>query len=292
MVPSCGIQPSYHIAIPSSSITSPKFMADISVKGGTMYVAPGTEDMSVKGGTMYVTPGTEDISVKGGTMYVPHGSEMAFESEAAVIAFVCKGPLWGSVKDTATPSEWVQHGRTLVAKLSAGTASLSKVDEPLATRVYHLYLPVYFFCRARVRSTRGGVAAPVIGLSAPQGCGKTTLVESLTDCFAADGMVCAAVSFDDFYLRGEEQDAVAAAHQDNDLLQARAGVARAAAAAAVAGSDGGDRPHLRPPSPNHLNPAVCFHLLPIACLYALAGTWQRRHARPTARHQDAARAHR
>jgi len=65
------------------------------------------------------------------------------------------------------------------------------------------------------------VSAVAIGLSAPQGCGKTTLVELLVDAFAADGLTCAAVSIDDFYLTGAQQDAVAAEHATNPLLQVR-----------------------------------------------------------------------
>ena len=72
-----------------------------------------------------------------------------------------------------------------------------------------------------VRSHGDAAAAVGIGLSAPQGCGKTTLVDLLVERFAADGLSCAAVSFDDFYLTGAEQDKLAAAHPSNPLLQVR-----------------------------------------------------------------------
>jgi D-glycerate 3-kinase len=39
-----------------------------------------------------------------------------------------------------------------------------------------------------------------MGISAPQGCGKTTLVEQLQELFAATGRCAASVSIDDFYL--------------------------------------------------------------------------------------------
>ncbi|GFH19293.1 uncharacterized protein HaLaN_16219 [Haematococcus lacustris] len=39
-----------------------------------------------------------------------------------------------------------------------------------------------------------------VGISAPQGCGKTTLVEQLQQLFSATGSAAASVSVDDFYL--------------------------------------------------------------------------------------------
>jgi D-glycerate 3-kinase len=89
--------------------------------------------------------------------------------------------------------------------------------------VYHLYLPIYFFCRDLVRAHQatGERGALAIGLSAPQGCGKTTLVDALVERFAADGLTCAVVSIDDFYLTGAAQEAVAAREPPNPLLQVR-----------------------------------------------------------------------
>lgn len=132
--------------------------------------------------------------------------------------------MWESLRSLNIPQEeWLLHGDALVTQISKGAASTglapSELDKALAVRVYHLYLPIYFFCRERVRLQRTLGIAPVIGLSAPQGCGKTTLVDLLTDRFAVDGFKCVAVSFDDFYLRGAEQEAVAAAHRTNQLLQ-------------------------------------------------------------------------
>ena len=106
---------------------------------------------------------------------------------------------------------------------------IDDLDAATAARVYHLYLPIYFFARHCVRSQQGQQPSSLaschchspIGLSAPQGCGKTTLVDLLVDRFASDGLSCASVSFDDFYLTGAEQDAVAATHPSNPMLQVR-----------------------------------------------------------------------
>ena len=40
-----------------------------------------------------------------------------------------------------------------------------------------------------------------IGISAPQGCGKTTIVEQLESLFAFNNIKAASVSIDDFYLK-------------------------------------------------------------------------------------------
>lgn len=58
-------------------------------------------------------------------------------------------------------------------------------------------------------------------MSAPQGCGKSTLVSSLQALLGVEGHDVAGVSLDDFYLTGEQQDAVAAAHPGNELLRFR-----------------------------------------------------------------------
>jgi D-glycerate 3-kinase len=60
-----------------------------------------------------------------------------------------------------------------------------------------------------------------LGISAPQGCGKSTLVEQLEQLFAWLGVRAASVSIDDFYLTHSDQSALAAAHPDNRLLQLR-----------------------------------------------------------------------
>ncbi len=63
--------------------------------------------------------------------------------------------------------------------------------------------------------------APQVGISAPQGCGKTTLVGQLTELLNAEGHAAASVSIDDFYVRGDQQDAIAAGAPDNELLRFR-----------------------------------------------------------------------
>ena len=146
------------------------------------------------------------------------------------LALAASGPLWtrleASIPKAAFPvaEEWASHGEALAASLTNTPINeTATLDPALATRVYHLYLPIYFFARERVRAHKaaGFTGAVTIGLSAPQGCGKTTLVDALLELFEADGLVPAAVSFDDFYLEGKQQDALAAEHSTNPLLQVR-----------------------------------------------------------------------
>jgi D-glycerate 3-kinase len=94
-------------------------------------------------------------------------------------------------------------------------------------RVHHYYLPVYLWLREQLAAHEAahgstGLAPPpalVLGLSAPQGCGKTTLVACLAALLRAEGVGCAAVSLDDFYLTGEQQDALG--ERGNPLLRYR-----------------------------------------------------------------------
>ena len=145
--------------------------------------------------------------------------------------FAARGPLFASLArrlDSRIPDpvDWEARGSQLTAHLlgkDKAPGTIAELDPALATRVYHLYLPIYFFVRDRVLVHRagGGAGALAIGLSAPQGSGKTTLVDLLVHCFASDGLTCAAVSIDDFYLTCAEQDALAAANPQNPLLQVR-----------------------------------------------------------------------
>ena len=78
------------------------------------------------------------------------------------------------------------------------------------------YVPVYMYIKGILDRRQSQINTitnnqPVfIGISAPQGCGKTTLTEFMRALFTADGKNCLSVSIDDFYLRGEDQDSLAA----------------------------------------------------------------------------------
>jgi len=116
--------------------------------------------------------------------------------------------------------EWLAAGKQLAIQLGFDHANLDSIQK---SRIYHYYLPVYFWClnQLAVHKESGSKNAMVLGISAPQGCGKTTLVEQLELLFTWAGKRAASVSIDDFYLTYEDQTALAAAHPTNKLLQYR-----------------------------------------------------------------------
>lgn len=62
----------------------------------------------------------------------------------------------------------------------------------------------------------------IIGLNGVQGVGKTTLVRALASTLRdQEGLHTLVVSIDDFYLRHEDQRALAASHPDNLLVSCR-----------------------------------------------------------------------
>ncbi len=82
-----------------------------------------------------------------------------------------------------------------------------------------LHTPVHDFVFAQL--ARRPARPLVIGLQAPQGAGKTTLVTHLLRRLPEHGWRGAGVSIDDFYLTRAEQVALAAAHPGNPYLEHR-----------------------------------------------------------------------
>lgn len=108
----------------------------------------------------------------------------------------------------------LEHAPAVCASLGMDPEMLSDAD---AHRVYEYYLPVFAWAKQRVSNDR----PLVVGLSAPQGCGKTTLVSQLELLCERSSINAATLSIDDFYLRGQEQDELAAASPGNQLMQLR-----------------------------------------------------------------------
>lgn len=102
---------------------------------------------------------------------------------------------------------------------------ISKVDpshqsDQFEKRAAQLYLPVYFWCRKMLRDHDPNYPM-FVGLNGPQGVGKTTLTEALCQCFELDGEKAISLSIDDFYLRRDQQVALARENKDNPYLQMR-----------------------------------------------------------------------
>jgi D-glycerate 3-kinase len=127
--------------------------------------------------------------------------------------FAASGPAFANLARFG-PIDWAAW-RTIAERL---TTELDGAPD-LARRVHHLYLPVLFFCAAVARAA----ARPplLIGVQAPQGGGKTTMVRHLIEQLPALGLRGAGVSIDDFYLTRADQLALAAAHPGNPYLEHR-----------------------------------------------------------------------
>lgn len=106
---------------------------------------------------------------------------------------------------------WTRAARELAGRLPPGP--------DLDRRIHQLYLPVLFFCLAWLR--RRAARPLMVGLQAPQGSGKTTLVSHLLALLPGLGLSGTGVSIDDFYLTRAEQIALAAEHPGNPYLEHR-----------------------------------------------------------------------
>lgn len=152
----------------------------------------------------------------------------AAASATPYLDFASKGPLWSSLRPGDLPSEEeiAAHGAAVCRRLGASSpeAPPEALDRATATRCYELYLPVFYWCRGQLREKRkrlGASTALTVFMSAPQGCGKTTLCDEVAALFGeAEGATCAALSYDDVYLTYDDQEALAA-KTGNDLLRFR-----------------------------------------------------------------------
>ena len=128
-------------------------------------------------------------------------------------AFAAAGPAFPRLASRG-PIDWT-HWHGAASRLSADLAGAADLDR----RIHHLYLPILFFCAAEARrSTRRPL---VIGVQAPQGAGKTTLVRHVIARLPDLGLRGAGLSIDDFYLTRDGQLQLAAAHPGNPYLEHR-----------------------------------------------------------------------
>jgi D-glycerate 3-kinase len=130
-----------------------------------------------------------------------------------VQAFAATGPAFATL-EMLGPIDW-DLWATAADRLErelAGAADLNR-------RIHHLYVPVIMFA---VAQTRAAARRPVfIGMQAPQGGGKTTLVTHALALLPELGLRGTGVSIDDFYLTRAEQLALADAHPGNPYLEHR-----------------------------------------------------------------------
>ncbi|KAL6144757.1 hypothetical protein ACLB2K_055447 [Fragaria x ananassa] len=143
--------------------------------------------------------------------------------------FISSGPFMNSLGLTPegvaeSIDKWLAYGLHLCRLFQLNELDLSF---PQKVRLYHYYLPVFFWCEDQISQHRSqykdGEDIPplVIGFSAPQGCGKTTLVFALDYIFKVTGRKSATISIDDFCLTAENQAKLREAHPGNALLELR-----------------------------------------------------------------------
>ncbi|KAJ6820466.1 D-glycerate 3-kinase, chloroplastic [Iris pallida] len=146
-----------------------------------------------------------------------------------LFSFICAGPLMKKLGFTAervteTIDKWILYGGYLCRLFRMNELTLSLAEK---ARIYHYYIPVFLWCEEQIerhRSMFGDVAEIpplVIGVSAPQGSGKTTLVFALEFLFRRTGRNAATLSIDDFYLTAEEQAKLRSENPGNSLLELR-----------------------------------------------------------------------
>lgn len=116
-------------------------------------------------------------------------------SERDLYDFICSGPLVERIGHTrekvaGSIDRWLRCGGQVARLLRLDELRLSEAEK---ARVYHFYIPVFLWCEDQVVEHRAkyhdgdDIPPLVIGVSAPQGSGKTTLVFALDHLFQAAG---------------------------------------------------------------------------------------------------------
>uniref|UniRef100_K3XYS5 Phosphoribulokinase/uridine kinase domain-containing protein n=1 Tax=Setaria italica TaxID=4555 RepID=K3XYS5_SETIT len=159
----------------------------------------------------------------------PSSSPALVTSVQDLYDFICSGPLVdriGYTKEKIAESidRWLRCGGQVARLFRLNELQLSEAEK---ARIYHFYIPVFLWCEDQVIEHRakyneGDEIPPlVIGVSAPQGSGKTTLVFALNYLFQVAGRKSTVLSIDDFYLTAKEQNELRDRNPGNALLELR-----------------------------------------------------------------------
>ncbi|KAF9616824.1 hypothetical protein IFM89_032674 [Coptis chinensis] len=143
--------------------------------------------------------------------------------------YICSGPLIEKLSLTPKMLEdnierWIECGLHLCKLFRINELNMTIAQK---ARLFHYYVPVFLWCEDQISQHRSkfkdGQDIPplLIGFSAPQGCGKTTLVFALDYLFRLSGRKSATVSIDDFYLTAEDQAKMREQNPGNTLLELR-----------------------------------------------------------------------
>uniref|UniRef100_I1NQP9 Phosphoribulokinase/uridine kinase domain-containing protein n=1 Tax=Oryza glaberrima TaxID=4538 RepID=I1NQP9_ORYGL len=159
----------------------------------------------------------------------PASSPALISSVQDLYDFICSGPLVDRIgytkeKIAGSIDRWLRCGVQVARLFRLNELHLSEAEK---ARIYHFYIPVFLWCEDQVTEHRakykdGDKIPPlVIGVSAPQGSGKTTLVFALDYLFRVAGRNAATLSIDDFYLTAAEQGKLRERNPGNALLELR-----------------------------------------------------------------------
>lgn len=143
--------------------------------------------------------------------------------------FICTGPLLEKIGVTSEKiaesiDNWILYGSQLCRLFKLNEMYLTEAQK---IRIYHYYIPVFLWCQQEIShhssmfKEEDEIPPLVIGFSAPQGCGKTTLVFALDFLFQLSGRKSATISIDDFYLTANEQAKLRESNPGNGLLEFR-----------------------------------------------------------------------
>ncbi|KAG2325961.1 hypothetical protein Bca4012_040556 [Brassica carinata] len=150
-------------------------------------------------------------------------------SVSDLFEFICSGPLVDKIGITPenvgqSIDKWLLYGSQLCRLFQLNEL---KLTIPQKARLYHYYIPVFVWCEDQIAlhnsKFKDGDDVPplVIGFSAPQGCGKTTLVFALDYLFKTTKRKSATISIDDFYLTAQGQAKLREENPGNALLEYR-----------------------------------------------------------------------
>ncbi|PAN29129.1 hypothetical protein GQ55_5G203500 [Panicum hallii var. hallii] len=159
----------------------------------------------------------------------PSSSPALVASVKDLYDFICSGPLVdriGYTKEKIAESidRWLRCGGQIARLFRLNELQLSEAEK---VRIYHFYIPVFLWCEDQVIEHRAkykegdDIPPLVIGVSAPQGSGKTTLVFALNYLFRVAGRNSTTLSIDDFYLTAKEQNELRDRNPGNALLELR-----------------------------------------------------------------------
>ncbi|KAL0732146.1 hypothetical protein Bca4012_028240 [Brassica carinata] len=160
---------------------------------------------------------------------LPTKTSVDVSSVSDLFEFICSGPLVDKIGITPenvgqSIDNWLLYGSQLCRLFQLNELMLTI---PQKARLYHYYIPVFVWCQDQIAlhnsQFKDGDDVPplVIGFSAPQGCGKTTLVFALDYLFKATKMKSATISIDDFYLTAQGQAKLREENPENALLEYR-----------------------------------------------------------------------